>query len=47
MLIRLRPFGLECVSICYINLRKLPKVFISSTSGIRAYGSVGQIWQGY
>ena len=33
----LRPFGLKCVSICYINYsRKLPKVLISLTSGIRA-----------
>ena len=47
MPIRLRPFGLKCVSICYINLRKLPKIFISPTSGIRAHGSVGQMWQGY
>ena len=31
-----RPFGLKCVSICYINYsRKLPKVFIYLTSGIR------------
>ena len=30
--IGLRPFGLKCVSICYINYsRKLPKVFISPT----------------
>ena len=35
--IGLRPFGLKCVSICYINYsRKLPKVFIHPTSGIRA-----------
>ena len=37
----LRPFGLKCVSICYINCsRKLPKVFVSPTSGIRAHGGV-------
>ena len=37
-----RPFGLKCVSICYINyLRILFKVFISPTSGIRAHGGVG------
>ena len=34
--IGLRPFGLKCVSICYINYsRKLLKVFISATNGIR------------
>ena len=31
--IGLRPFGLKCISICYINYsRKLPEVFISLTS---------------
>ena len=36
-LIPLRPFGLKYFSICYINYsRKLPKVFISLTRGIRA-----------
>ena len=31
-LLGLRPFGLKCVSICYINYsRKLPKIFISPT----------------
>ena len=46
--IRLRPFGLKYVSICYINYsRKLPKVFISPTNGIKTHGSVGQRWQGY
>ena len=34
--IGLRSFGLMCVSICYINYsRKLLKVFISTTNGIR------------
>ena len=37
----LRPLGLKCVSICYINYsRKLLKVFISLTSGIRTNVSV-------
>ena len=42
----LRPFGLKCVSIYYINyLRKLPKVFISPTSDIRANGGVWKAQQ--
>ena len=41
--IRVRPFGLKCVSICYINYsRKFPNVFISPSSVIRAHGVVGQ-----
>ena len=41
------PFGLKCVFICYINYsKKLPKVFISLTSGIRAHGGVRRRWWG-
>ena len=45
--IGLRPFRLKCASICYINYsRKLSKVFIPPTIGIRAHGDgVGQRWQ--
>ena len=40
---------LNCVSICYINYsRKLPKVFIPPTSGIKArlvvYGESGEVF---
>ena len=42
----LRPFGLKCVSICYINYsRKLPKMFISLTYTTKLYNRVLQQWR--
>ena len=44
ILIGFRDFGLKSVSKCYINYSiKLPKVFISPTSGIREFGRFSDI----
>ena len=41
-----KPFGLKYVFICYINYsRKFFKVFISTTSGIRAHKTHTRSWK--